>query len=95
MGTYRLLEGFDLGPSPSGADFFGIYAQPVLDGRRPMAPDTEPDAIPYTAEGQRAFDAYYPELNPRNFDDCATDPMPIAARGKSLAAPLFSVSGSA
>ena len=42
----------------------------------PMTPDTEPDAIPYAAEGQRAFDAYVPELNPRNFDDCATDPMP-------------------
>ena len=76
VGLASYLTANAQGTAGSGADFFGLYAQPVLHGRRPMTPDTEPDAIPYTAEGQRAFDAYDPELNPRNFDDCATDPMP-------------------
>ncbi len=59
----------------SGADFFGLYAQPIREGGVPATPDTEPDAIPYTAEGQRAFDAYVPELNPRVLDDCAPQTM--------------------
>ena len=64
------------GTAGPGADFFGIYIQKVLVGRRPMEPDTEPDAIPYTAQGRRAFDEHDPELDPRSLDDCATDPMP-------------------
>ena len=64
------------GTAGTAADFFGIYIQKVLLGRRPMEPDTEPDAIPYTAQGQRAFDEHDPDLDPRKLDDCATDPIP-------------------
>ncbi len=51
----------------SEVDFFGIYAPPVYDGGGP--PRTEPDVMPFTAEGQRAADAvrWLARRRPRSF----------------------------
>jgi len=59
----------------SGDDLSGIYAPPVYDGGGP--PRVEPGVIPFTAEGQRAADAYVPARdNPRVQDDCVAETMP-------------------
>ena len=59
----------------SNADIFGVYASPIFDGGGP--PRTEPDVIPFTAEGQRAADAYLPARdNPSVLDDCIAETMP-------------------
>ncbi len=59
----------------SKVDLFGVYAPPIYDGGGP--PRTEPNVIPFTAEGQRAADAYVPARdNPRVLDDCVAETMP-------------------
>jgi len=59
----------------SELNFSGIYAPPVYDGGGP--PRIEPAVIPFTAEGQRAAEAYVPARdNPRVIDDCVPETMP-------------------
>ncbi len=61
----------DEGAAP---DLSGIYeAEPFIG----VPAVSQPDPYPYTAAGQRAFDAYGTlEFAPRALDDCAPDTMP-------------------
>ena len=55
----------------SGVDFSGIY----VGARQPVV--VEPEVYPFTAEGERAHNAYDPLVgDPNQYDDCAEERMP-------------------
>jgi len=58
----------------SGVDFSGVYSASVFVG---VASVFEPDVYPFTADAQRAFDAYDPLAAAANqTDDCTVETMP-------------------
>ena len=61
-------------PDASGVDLSGIYAPPVFVATISVV---GPDVYPFTAEGERFFNAYNPLLSsPNQADDCTPDLMP-------------------
>ncbi len=76
----RILPGqFQVNGSRFGPELNRYLLRPqryFLAGAGTASPDTEPDAIPFTAEGRRAFDAYDPALRPWNCVDLGVKDMP-------------------